>query len=107
MGDFAYGFWGSVDHSLQSIGKGTARLLTRNSGKAEEVAYAALGGSLICAFIGALIGFALSDISRSMMAFEGAAVGLLLGACVGVFFGSFAETVDEYICGVLASLKGK
>src|SRR4051794_39196012 len=107
MSDFAYGFWGTVDNSLQYIGKGTARLLTRNSGTAEDVAYAAVGGSLLCAAVGAVMGFALSDLSRSMATVEGAVVGLLLGACVGVFFGSFVEAVDEYIRNLLGSLRMK
>jgi len=102
--DFTYGFWETVDLSLLYIGKGTARLLTRHSATAEDVAYATLGGSLICAFFGAVIGFALSDLSRSMAVIEGASIGLLLGACIGVFFGSFVDAVDEYIRGVLKSL---
>jgi len=107
MSDSAYGFWGTLDRSFQYVGRGTARLLTRRSGAAEDVAYAALGGSLLCAVCGGVVGFALSDLSRSMAVVIGAAIGLLLGACVGVFFGSFAETVDEYIRNVLGSLKLK
>jgi len=107
MSDFSYGFWGTVDNSLQYIGKGTARLLTRSSGTAEDVAFAATGGALLCSAVGAGIGFVLSDLSRSMATVEGAAVGLLLGACVGVFFGSFVEAVDEYIRNVLGSLRPK
>ena len=105
MSDFRYGFWGTVDQSLQYIGKGTARLLTRNGCTAEDVAYAALGGSLISACCGAVVGFVLSDLSRSMAVLEGATIGLMLGACVGVFFGSFVEAVDEYIRDVLRSFK--
>ena len=107
MSGFARGFWGTADNSLQYIGKETARLLTRTSGTAEDVAYAATGGSLLCAVVGAAMGFALSDLSRSMATIEGAVVGLLLGACVGVFFGSFVESVDKYIRGVLGSLRVK
>ena len=104
MCDFANGFWGTVDNSLQYIGKGTARLLTRRSGTAEDIAYAVLGGSLLCAALGALMGFALSDLSRSTAAVGGAIIGLLIGACFGVFFGSFAEAIDEYIRNVLRRL---
>ena len=62
---------------------------------------------MLCATGGALVGFALSDLSRSMATFQGAIVGLLLGACVGVFFGSFVEAVDEYIRTVLRTLGSK
>ena len=111
MSNFAQGFWGTVDNSLQFVGKGTARLLTRKSATAEDVAYAALGGSIICALFGAIAGFALSDLSNhtaslpvSVAAAQGAIIGLLLGACVGVFFGSLVEAVDEYIRTLLGSL---
>jgi hypothetical protein len=104
MSAFTHGFWGTADQSLQRIGKGAAWLLTRGSGKADDVAYAALGGSLLCATLGAVLGFALSDLSRSMVVIEGAIIGLLLGACVGVFFGSIVEAVDEYIQHVIGSL---
>lgn len=107
MSDFTHGFWGTVDQSLQYIGKGVTRPFTRGSATAEDVAYAALGGCLICALFGGVAGFALSDLSRSMALLEGAIIGLLLGACVGVFFGSFVEAVDEYIRGLLNSLKAR
>jgi hypothetical protein len=92
---------------FNTSGREPRDLLTRTSGTAEDVAYAAMGGSLLCAAIGAAMGFALSDLSRSMATIEGAVVGLLLGACIGVFFGSFVEAVDEYIRGVLGSLRMK
>ena len=114
MSGFAYGFWSIVDNSLQYIGKGTARLLTRSSGTGEDIAYAALGGSLLCAFLGGAVGFALSDLSRptaglsrGVAVVEGATIGLLIGACVGVFFGSFVETVDDYIRTLLRHFQSK
>ena len=107
MRAFTYGFWGTVDNSLQRLGKGAAWLVVRTSRPAEDVAYAVLGGSLFCAVLGGVLGFALSDLSRSMAAFQGAIIGLLIGACTGVFFGSFVETVDEYIRNLLGSLKLK
>lgn len=107
MSDFTYGFWGTVDHSLQYIGKRTARIFTSRFAAAEDIAYATLGGSLVCAFLGAVMGFALSDLSRGMAVLEGAMIGLLLGACLGVFFGSFVEAVDEYIRDLIGSLKAR
>ena len=104
MSNFAYGFWGTVDHSLQRVGRTAACVVSPRGRSAEDVACAALGGSLLCAMLGALVGFALSDLSRSMATFQGAIIGLLLGACVGVFFGSFVEAVDEYIRNVLRTL---
>ena len=105
MSNFAYGFWGTVDQSLQRIGRTAACVVSPRGRSAEDVACAVLGGSVLCATGGALVGFALSDLSRSMATFQGAIVGLLLGACVGVFFGSFVETIDEYIQSVLKSLR--
>ncbi len=107
MSAFSHGFWDTADYSLQQIGKGTAWLLTRNAHRAEDVAYAVLGGSLLCALFGAVTGFVISDLSHDMAALAGAGIGLLLGACVGVFFGSFVEAVDEYIQNVLASIRSR
>ena len=105
MREFTNGFWGTLDHSLQCIGKRTARLFTRSAADADEVTYAALGGCLICALLGAAIGFALSDLSRDIALAGGALLGLLIGACMGVFFGSFVEAVDEYIRNLLSTFK--
>jgi hypothetical protein len=102
---FALGFWGIVDESLQWIGKSAAQLLTRRSCPAEENAI--IGGALLCAVIGGVTGFALSDFSRSMTLTAGAIIGGLLGACSGVLFGSFVVTVDDTIRHVLACLKWK
>jgi hypothetical protein len=102
-----YGFWGTFDLSLQRIGKGAAWLIARSSGRAENVAYAALGGSLLFAMVGAVLGFALSDLSHGMGVLEGALIGLLLGACIGVFFGSLVEAVDENISKLLSSFSAK
>ncbi len=105
MNVFTLGLWGTVDQSLQSIGKGAAVLLTRRSGSAEE--NAVIGGALVCAVFGGVTGFALSDLSRSMAVTGGAVIGGLLGACSGVLFGSFVVTLDDTIKNVLASLKAK
>ena len=105
MNIFTLGLWGTVDQSLQWIGKEAARLLTRRSGSAEENAI--IGGALVCAVFGGVTGFALSDFSRSTVVSGGAIIGSLLGACSGVLFGSFVVTVDDTIKHVLASLKSK
>jgi uncharacterized protein YcfJ len=102
---FTLGFWGAVDLFLQWIGKTAAKALTRKSGSAEE--NAVIGGALVCAAFGGVIGFALSDFSRDMAVTAGAVIGGMLGACMGVFFGSFVETVDDTIKNVLASLNSK
>lgn len=102
---FTLGLWGTVDQSLQWIGKGAARLLARRSGSAEENAI--IGGALVCAVFGGVTGFTLSDFSRSTVVSGGAIIGGLLGACSGVLFGSFVVTVDDTIKHVLASLKSK
>jgi hypothetical protein len=114
MRELANGFWGTVDRSLQSVGRTAACAVSKHGRSAEDAACAALGGSLLCAAAGGITGLALSDLSRhavdlsrSTAAIEGAMIGLLLGACVGVFFGSFVEAVDDYIRSVLRSLSTK
>ena len=114
MREMANGFWGTVDHSLQKVGRTAACAFSRRGQSAEDVACAALGGSLLCAVFGAVVGFALSALSHhaagmsgGIAATEGATIGLLLGACVGVFFGSFVESVDEYIRNLLRTLSPK
>lgn len=105
MSVITLGFWGSVDESLQWIGKGTVRLLTRKSASAEE--NAVIGGAFVCAVFGAVTGFALSDIPPRMAVTAGAIIGGLLGACSGVVFGSCVVTIDDTIKHTLASLKSK
>ena len=105
MSVFTLGFWGIVDQSFQWVGKYVSRLLTKRSGSAEE--NAVIGGALVFAICGGIIGFALSDFWRSMAVTLGAIIGGLLGACFGVFFGSLAETVDDTINHFLISLKSK
>lgn len=105
MTAFTLGFWGTVDGSLQWVGKCASRLLARRSCSAEE--NAVIGGVLVCAVLGGLTGFALSDFSRDMTVTVGAIIGTLVGACMGVLFGSFVETVDDTIKHVLSSLNSK
>jgi hypothetical protein len=114
MRELTNGFWGTVDRSLQRVGRIAACAVSRRGRSAEDVACAAIGGSLLCAIFGGVVGFALSDLSRhtadlsrTMAAIEGLIVGLLLGACVGVFFGSFVEAVDHYIRNLLRTLNPK
>jgi hypothetical protein len=99
----AIGLWGTVDQSLQWIGKGATRVLTRRSCPPEENAI--IGGALVCAVFGGVTGFALSDLSRTIGLTGGAVIGGLLGACSGVLFGSFVVTVDDTIKHFMASLK--
>ncbi len=105
MNIFTLGLWGAVDQSLQWIGKGAARLLTRRSGSAEENAI--IGGAVVGAVFGAVTGFALSEIPPRMAVTAGAIIGGLLGASSGVVFGSCVVTIDDTIKHTLASLKSK
>jgi hypothetical protein len=114
MRRFENGFWGTVDQWLQRVGRAVVCAISRRGRSAEDVACAVLGGCLLCAIFGAVIGFVLSDLShntanlsRSMVAVEGGTIGLLLGACVGVFFGSFVDSVDQYIRNLLHTLSPK
>jgi hypothetical protein len=102
---YTLGFWGTVDQSLQWIGKGLAEFLTRRSPSAEENAL--IGGALVCAVFGAITGFAISDIPPRIGVTGGAILGGLLGACTGVVFGSVVVTIDHAIKHTLGSLNSK
>lgn len=107
MSSLRLGFWGIADETLQRVGRGAAWLVARRGGKVgERAAYAIIGGALLCAVFGGVTGFVISDVSLRF-ATEGAIIGGLLGACMGVLFGSFVETVDDNIRQVLGSLKPK
>ncbi|HEY1579496.1 MAG TPA: hypothetical protein VGF82_20705 [Terracidiphilus sp.] len=105
MNAFSLGYWGTVDESLQWIGRGAARLLTRRIRTPEENVL--IGGALLCAVFGAVVGFAFSEISQSVTTTGGIIIGVLLGVCSGIFLGSFVEAIDGTIKNVLASLKSK
>jgi hypothetical protein len=105
MNALSHGFWGTVDQSLQWIGRGATRLLGRRTGTSEENAL--IGGALFCAVFGAVVGFAFSQLSRSIDTTGGVIIGILLGVCSGIFLGSFVETIDDAIKNVLSSLNSK
>ena len=105
MNTLSLGFWGIVDESLQWIGKGAARLLTRRSRAPEENAL--IGGATFCALFGSVVGFAFSQRSQSIGTTGGIIIGVLLGVCSGIFLGSFVESIDHSINDVIASLKLK
>lgn len=98
------GLWDIADATLRWIGKGVAWLVRRKNGMGEEyAAYAMIGGALLCAAFGAVVGYAVSDISHSF-AIEGAMIGGLLGMCIGIFFGATVDAVDSSIQAKLRSL---
>lgn len=105
MNAVSLGFWSAVDESLQWIGRGASRLLTRRTGTAAENAL--IGGALFCAVFGGVVGFGFSEISQSINTTGGIIIGVLLGVCSGIFLGSFVEAIDDTIKSVLASLKSK
>lgn len=102
------GFWGIVDGVLQGVGRGAAGFLMRAQGKeADDVAYAVVGGALLSAIFGAVVGYAFAELSHSVSVTGGMIIGALLGVCTGIFLGSFVETVDHSIRRVIGSLKLK
>lgn len=108
MNRSALGFWGIADQSLRLVGKGAAWVLTRRIKTEEEYdSYAMIGGAVVCAVFCGIVGFALSDRSRSIATIEAAVIGGLLGICVGIPFGAFVESVDGGIQDMLRSLKSK
>lgn len=108
MNGLATGFWDIADRSLQWIGRGAARLLLKRRSRGDESAkYAAIGGALVCAVFGGVVGFTLSDPSQDIGAIDGTILGGSLGLCLGIFFGSFVETVDRTIKDLLRSLNSK
>jgi hypothetical protein len=108
MNGLSCGCWAIADRSLQWIGRGAAwLLLRRHSTKDERALYAAIGGALVCAVSGGVVGFALTDLSREISAIDGAILGSSLGVCLGILFGSFVETVNSTIKDLLSSFNLK
>ncbi len=97
--------WDSVDQALQWIGRGACWLLRlRHSTKEGGAADAMIGGAIVYAVLGGVIGFALTGSSRHIGAMDGTIFGAFLGACLGIMFGAFVESVDHTIKDVLKSL---
>lgn len=108
MNGLTPGFWDIADQSLQWIGRGTAWLLLRRHSTKDEGAFdAVIGGALVCAVCGGVVGLALSDSSRDMGVIDGTILGCLLGVCIGIMFGSIVETIDSTIKDLLRSLNSK
>ena len=102
------GLWDVVDLGLRGVGKGVAWVAMRKAGgEAEQEGYALLGGAVLFTVFGGLVGFGLANHTRDLFMAEGAIIGGLLGACSGVFFGSFVEAIDGTINHVLRSLDPK
>lgn len=108
MNGLTRGFWDTTDQSLQWLGKGAVWLLFRKHAITDEGAlYAEIGGALVCAAFGGMVGFAVSEPSQDLGALAGTMLGGLLGMCIGISFGSFVETIDSSIKYLLKSLNPK
>ena len=108
MNGLTRGFWDIADQSLQWLGRGAVCLLWRGHSTADENALnAEIGGALVCAAIGGVVGFAFSEPSQDLGALDGTILGGLLGVCIGILFGSLVETVDSSIKYLLRSLNPK
>jgi len=105
---FPFGVWRLADTTLETIGKGAAWVVTKRVGCSSEcIAYAMIGGAVLCAVIFGAAGFALSDHSGAAAAMEDAIFGGVLGACIGIVFGASVYIVESVIEGVLKSLDSK
>lgn len=108
MAGLTRGFWDIVDQNLEWIGRSAVRLVSRRRSTTDASTLdAAIGGALVCAAFGGVVGFALSGSSREIGAIGGAMLGGLLGVCIGILFGSFAETAASTIKDLLRSLNSK
>ena len=108
MEDLTMGSWSIADHSLQFIGRGAAWILfRRHSSQEENTLCAAAGGALVFAVFGAVVGFALSDLSQDISVIGGTILGSLLGVCIGFTFGAFVESIDSTLQRLLGSLNSK
>jgi hypothetical protein len=102
------GFWDIADQSLQWFGRGAAWLLLRKHFTRDESALcAATGGAIVCAVFGGVVGFVLSNLSRTIDVIGGAILGGLLGGCLGIIFGVSVEAVSSTMKGLLRSLDSK
>jgi hypothetical protein len=102
------GFWDIADQSLQWFGRGAAWLLLRKHfTRDESTLCAATGGALVCAVLGGVVGFALSDFSRTIDVIGGAMLGGLLGVCLAIIFGVSVEVVSSTMKDLMRSLDSK
>jgi hypothetical protein len=97
MKKLSVGVWGTTHWSLDLIGKGAARFFSIKTFSNENDTYSVIGGAVVGAIFGALLGFALSDESRAMTIPVGTVIGGLVGVCTGMMFGGIVLTVDDVI----------
>ena len=107
MNGLTFGFWDIVDQTFRWIGKSATWFLRKPGQEAEHVAYVTIGAALVSATYGGVVGFALSGFSRRISTMDGATLGVLIGACTGVFLGSFVHMVDSKIHDLLRSSGSK
>ena len=108
MNGLRFGAWKALNATLRAVGKGVAWVVVRKAGCSEEcVAYAMIGGAVLCALFCGALGFAFSDHSGTTAAIAGAIVGGLLGVFIGIGFGASVDTVETTIEDALKSLDSK
>lgn len=108
MSGLRFGAWKALDATLRAVGKAVAWVVVRKTGCTEDcVAYAMIGGAVLCALFCGTLGFAFSDHSGTTAAIAGAIVGGLLGVFVGIGFGASVDTVEANIEDTLKSLDSK
>jgi hypothetical protein len=108
MNGLRFGAWKLLNAILRMVGRGVAWVVIGKAGCVEEcVAYAMIGGAVLCALFCGALGFAFLDHSGDVAAAGGAIVGGLLGVCIGIGFGASVDTVESNIEDVLRSLDSK
>jgi hypothetical protein len=107
MKRLAIGVWSTAHWSLDQIGRAAAGHFPAKTLSSEDGAYSIAGGAVVGAIFGALLGFAWSDEPKAMTTLAKAAIGGLLGLCIGVMLGAVIQTVDDAIDEWLNSLNSK
>jgi len=101
------GVWSTAHWSLDQIGRAATGHFPTKTLSSQDEAYSITGGAIVGAIFGTLLGFAWSDEPQAMTNLARAAIGGLLGLCIGVMFGAVIQTVDDAIDQWLNSLNSK
>jgi ABC-type Fe3+-siderophore transport system permease subunit len=91
------GFWGTSHWFLDSIGRGVVWLVHLRVPPHDDEVYSMMGGGSIGAILASWFGYIVSRQSQALSPFAFAILGVMVGACTGVFCGAIVQIIDEYI----------
>ena len=97
MKRLAIGVWSTAHWSLDQIGRAVTGHFPTKTLSSEDEAYSITGGAIVGAIFGVLLGFAWSDEPHAMTTLARAAIGGLLGLCIGVMFGAVMTLPSECV----------